>query len=90
MKSDKMSYIIYADLEYFIKKMDRCASNLEKHSTTKIDEYIPSGYSISTIWKFDTIKSKYSLCRGEIVNVSSSLGEHARNLISLRGIKCYC
>ena len=38
MKSDKMSYIIYADLESFIKKMDWCASNLEKHSTTKIDE----------------------------------------------------
>ena len=38
MKSDKMSYIIYAELESFIKKMDGCASNLEKHSTTKIDE----------------------------------------------------
>ena len=27
MKSDKMSYIIYADIESSIKKMDGCANN---------------------------------------------------------------
>ena len=30
MKSDKMPYIIYADLESLIEKIDRCANNLEK------------------------------------------------------------
>ena len=49
--SDKMSYIIYTDLESTIKKTDGCANNLEKNSTTKLGEHIPSGYSMSTIWK---------------------------------------
>ena len=29
MKSDKMSYIIYADIESLIRKIDGCANNLE-------------------------------------------------------------
>ena len=34
MKSDKMSYIIYTDLEPLIKKkIDGCANNPEKSST---------------------------------------------------------
>ena len=41
MKSDEMSYIIYTDLESLMKKTDGCAINLEKSSTTKIDEHIP-------------------------------------------------
>ena len=57
MKSDKRSYIIYADIESIIKKIDGCANNPEKQSTTKIDEYIPCGYSISTIWAFNHIET---------------------------------
>ena len=44
IKSDKMSYIIYADLESLIKKIDGCANNPESSSTTKIGEHIPRGY----------------------------------------------
>ena len=36
MKSDKMLYIIYADIESLIKKLDRSADNPENSSTTKI------------------------------------------------------
>ena len=36
-----MSCIIYADAEYLIKKIDGCANNPEKSSTTKIGEHIP-------------------------------------------------
>ena len=47
MKSDKMPYIIYTDLEFLIKKKkDGCANNAESSSTTKIGEQIPCGYSI--------------------------------------------
>ena len=46
MKSDKTSYNIYADIESLIKKIDGCANNLEKSSTTKIGGHIPCGYSI--------------------------------------------
>ena len=45
MKSDKMPYIIYADLESLIKKIDGCANNLEKPSTTKIGKHILCEYS---------------------------------------------
>ena len=41
MKSDKMPYIIYADLESLIKRIDACANNPEKSSTTKVSEHIP-------------------------------------------------
>ena len=36
MKSDKMPYIIYSDLESLIEKIDGCANNPEKSSTIKI------------------------------------------------------
>ena len=45
MKSDKMPYIIYADIESLIKKMDGYANNLEISSTIKIGEHIPCRYS---------------------------------------------
>ena len=40
MKSDKMPYIIYADIEYLIKKINVCANNPDNSSTTKIGEHI--------------------------------------------------
>ena len=53
-----MSHINYADLESLIKKLDGCANNPEKSSTTKIVEHISCRYSISTIWDFDNIERK--------------------------------
>ena len=41
MKSDKMPYIIYADMEYLIRKIDGCAYKAENSLTTKIGEHIP-------------------------------------------------
>ena len=38
MKSDKTLYIIYAGIWYSIKKIDGCANNLGKTSTSKIGE----------------------------------------------------
>ena len=53
MKTDKMSYIIYADIESLFKNVDGCENSPEKFSTIKIGEHIPSRYSMSTIWAFD-------------------------------------
>ena len=52
-KSDKAPFIIYAYLEFIIKNVDWCKNNPENSSTTKVSEYIPSGFSISTIKKTD-------------------------------------
>ena len=54
MKSNKIPYIIYADNETLIIKVDRFANNPENSSTTKIGEHIHCGYSISTIWALIT------------------------------------
>ena len=39
-----MSYIIFADLESLIKKIDGCASTPEKSLTDKIGEHVPCRY----------------------------------------------
>ena len=61
MKSDKMPYIIYADIEFLIQKIDNCKNNPEKSSTAKVGEHIPCGYSMLTIWTFDHIKKEHGL-----------------------------
>ena len=57
MKSDKMPYIVYADIESSTKKIDGCANNQENSLTTKIGQHIPGEYSMSTIWEFDQIEA---------------------------------
>ena len=57
MKSDKIPYIIYADIESLINKVDGCANNLENSSTIKIGERIPCIYLRLTIWAFDDIEN---------------------------------
>ena len=49
MKSDKMPYIIYADIESLIRKIDGRKNNPENSFTTKIGEHVFCGYSMSTI-----------------------------------------
>ena len=48
MKSDKMPYIIYANIKSLIRKIDGCAKNPENSSTTEIGGHIPCRYSMST------------------------------------------
>ena len=59
MKSDKMLYIIYADMKSLIKKIN------QNSSTAKIGEPIPCGYSISPIWAFYHIENKDTLYHGK-------------------------
>ena len=49
MKSEKMPYIIYADFECSIEKIDGCEINPKYSSTTKIGKHIACGYSLPTI-----------------------------------------
>ena len=46
MKSDKMLYIIYADMKSLIKTINGCSNNPENSSRTKVGEHISCGYSI--------------------------------------------
>ena len=47
-KSLELPFIIYADLECLLKKIDTCYNNPDLSSTTRINQRIPSGYSIYT------------------------------------------
>ena len=57
-KSDKVPFIIYADLEFIIEKIDGCKSNPENSSTTKVSEHIPSGFLMYTTYSFRSIENK--------------------------------
>ena len=48
-KSDKAPFMIYTGLEVSVEKIDGCKNSLEKSSTTKVGQHIPSGFSMSTI-----------------------------------------
>ena len=41
MKSDKMPYIIYSEIESLIRNIDGCANNPEKSSSVKTGEHVP-------------------------------------------------
>ena len=83
MKSDKISYFICANIVSVINKIVVCANSPEKSSTTKIGEHVHCGYSMSTIWAFDHIENKHTLCRGEdcMKKFCESLREHVKNII---------
>ena len=46
-KSDKAPFVIYADLESLIEKIDGYKNNPKKSSSTKVGEHIPSAFSMS-------------------------------------------
>ena len=64
-KFDKEPFIIYADLECIIEKIDGCINYSENLSTTKVNEHVPSGFSMSTISSFKSIEKKHNLYRGK-------------------------
>ena len=69
-KSDKASLIIYADLQCMTEKIDGCKNNPENLSTTKRSEHIPSGFSMSTISWFRSIKISMMYTEVKIVKKS--------------------
>ena len=65
VKSIKMPFTIYADLECLLEKMSMCQNNPNKSSTTKINKHTPSGYSVFTYCPFDESKNKLNCYRGD-------------------------
>ena len=64
-KSDKAPFIIYADLECLIEKIDGCKNNSENSFTTKAGEHISSGFSMFTISSLKSIENKHDVYRGK-------------------------
>ena len=65
MKSDKMPYVIFADIESLIKIKDGWASNPKLSLIIKLIEHIPCGYSMPKIWAFDHKENKHTLYHGK-------------------------
>ena len=85
-----MPYIIYADIEFLIKKIDGCASNPENVSTTKIGKRTSCRYSISTILAYNHIEKKHIILLKRLCEkFCESLTEHAKYIIDLEMKKCY-
>ena len=83
-KSMKVPFIISADLESLLEKINACHNNPEKSSTTKINKHTPSSYSLFTRCLFDTTKNKLGYYRGKncMKNFCLDLREHATKIIS--------
>ena len=64
-KSMRVPFIIYADLECLLEKMNTCHIHPEKSSTTIINKHTPSSYSLFTHCSFDTTKNKLDYYRGK-------------------------
>ena len=64
-KSDKASFIICADFECLIEKIDGCEKNSENLSTTKVSENLPSGFPMSMVSSFRSIENKHHVYIGK-------------------------
>ena len=64
-KSYKVPFIMYADLECLIEKIDGHKDNRKSLSTTKLGKNIQSGFSMSTISSFKTIENNRDVFRGK-------------------------
>ena len=60
-KSDKALFIIYADLECLIEKIDGCRNYPENLFTTKVSRHFPSGFSMPTISSLKCIENKHDV-----------------------------
>ena len=91
MNSDKMPYIIYADIESSIKKKGGCPNNPKKSLTTKIAEHIPCGYSMPTILAFDHLEIKHtsSYKKDCMKKFHEYLREQAKIMNDFEKKKCY-
>ena len=83
-KSMKAPFIVYADLECLLAKVNTCYNNPKESSTTEINKYTPSGYSLFTHCSFDTTKNQLDYYSGEdcMKNVCLDLREHVTKIIN--------
>ena len=60
-KPDKAPFIISEDLECLIEKTDGYKNNPKNSLITKVNDYIPSNFSMPTISSFKKIENKHDV-----------------------------
>ena len=85
-KSLKLPFVIYADLECILKKISTCYNNPDLSSTTKVNQHIPSGYSIYTSCTFNKSYNKLSYYRIKdcMKRFCKDLRDHATRIIDFK------
>ena len=85
-KCIKSLFIIYADLECLLEKMDTCYNNPEESSTIEINKHTPSGYSLFTHCLFDKTENKLDYYGGKdcMKKFCKNLRTHATKIIMER------
>ena len=85
-KSNNAPFVIHADFECLIEKIDGCKNNPENSSIIKVSEHIPSGFSISTISSFKNIENKHDVYRDKdyMKKFCESLRAHTIKRINLK------
>ena len=85
-KSLKLPIVAYADLECLLEKIITCQNNPNESSTTEINKYTPSGYSLFTHCSFDKSKNKPTHCRSQdcMKMFCKDLREHATKIINYK------
>ena len=85
-KSNKALFIIYADIECLIEKIDGCKLNPEHSPSTKVRKNIPSSFSMSAISSLRSIQNKRDVCRGKncMKTFCKYLREHAMKIIKFK------
>ena len=81
-KSDKEPLLLMQILE----KVDGYKNNSENSFTTKVGEHISSGFSMSTVSPFKSIKNKHDVHRNKdcMKIFFESLREHAMEIITFK------
>ena len=85
-KSDKTPFIVHADLQCLIEKIDGCKNNPKSSSTSKVGKHIPSSFSMSAIFPSKSMENKHDEYRGKdcMKNFCESLREHALKMINFK------
>ena len=65
-KTDRISFIIYADLKCITEKIDARKNNADRESTAKVRGHIPVEFSMSTISSFSFIKIGHDVHRDKV------------------------
>ena len=83
-KSIKLPFVVYADLECLLEKMDTCYNNPNESSTTETNKHTPSGYSLFTHCSFDKTKNRLDHYRGKdcMKKFCKDLRTHATKIIN--------
>ena len=88
-KSDKAPFITYADLEFWLEKIDGSKNDPQNSFTTKVGEHILSSFRMFTRSSFTRIENKRYVYRGKdcMKKFCESLRGHAMKKINYKIIK---